>query len=135
MRGIRATYGTRLRLGYGAVRAVLGLILLAAAGLKAHQLATGPTAEAGLLTFEKTAELVTTGVYRTIRHPMYSSLLLLAWGAFWKMPSWAGAALVAAATGCLFATARTEEQENLRFFGPAYAAYMRQTRRFIPFLF
>ncbi len=38
--------------------------------------------EAGLLAFEKTAELVTTGVYRTIRHPMYSSLLLLAWGAF-----------------------------------------------------
>ena len=91
--------------------------------------------EAGLLEFEKTAELVTTGVYRAIRHPMYSSLLLLAWGVFWKMPSWAGAALVAAATGCLIATARAEEQENLRFFGSAYAAYMRQTRRFIPFLF
>ncbi len=50
MRGIRATYGNRLRFDYGAVRVVLGLILLAAAGLKAHQLATGPTAEAGLLT-------------------------------------------------------------------------------------
>ena len=91
--------------------------------------------EASLLEFEKTAELVTTGVYRIIRHPMYSSLLLLAWGVFWKAPSWAGAALVTAATGCLLATARAEERENLRFFGPAYAAYMRQTRRFIPFLF
>jgi protein-S-isoprenylcysteine O-methyltransferase Ste14 len=91
--------------------------------------------EAGLLEFEKTAELVTTGIYRTIRHPMYSSLLLLVWGVFWKAPSWAGAALVAAATGCLIATARAEERENLRFFGPTYAAYMRQTKRFIPFLF
>jgi protein-S-isoprenylcysteine O-methyltransferase Ste14 len=91
--------------------------------------------EASLLEFEKTAELVTTGVYRIIRHPMYSSLLLLAWGVFWKAPSWAGAALVTIATGGLLATARVEERENLRFFGPAYAAYMRQTKRFIPFLF
>jgi len=91
--------------------------------------------EAGLLGFEKTAELVTTGVYRHIRHPMYSSLLLLAWGVFWKAPAWSGAALVAVATACLIATARAEERENVRFFGPAYAAYMQQTRMFIPFLF
>jgi len=91
--------------------------------------------DAALLAFEKTAELVTTGVYRYIRHPMYSSLLLLAWGVFWKAPSWSAAALVAAATACLIATAKTEERENVRFFGAAYAAYMRQTRMFIPFLF
>lgn len=91
--------------------------------------------EAGLLAFEKTAELVTAGIFRTIRHPMYSSLLLLAWGVFWKAPSWPGAGLAAVATACLVATARAEERENLRFFGPAYATYMRQTRMFIPFVF
>jgi protein-S-isoprenylcysteine O-methyltransferase Ste14 len=91
--------------------------------------------EATLLGFEKTAELVTTGIFRYIRHPMYSSLLLVAWGVFWKAPSWSGAALVAVATACLIATAKTEERENMRFFGAAYAAYMRQTRMFIPFLF
>jgi protein-S-isoprenylcysteine O-methyltransferase Ste14 len=66
---------------------------------------------------------------------MYSSLLLLAWGVFWKAPSWSGAALVAIATGCLIATTKTEERENLRFFGAAYAAYVQRTRMFIPFLF
>lgn len=78
---------------------------------------------------------MTTGVYRLIRHPMYSSLLLFAWGVFFKAPSWLAAILIAITTGCLIATARVEERENLRYFGPAYAAYMRRTRRFIPFLF
>ena len=34
--------------------------------------------------FENTVNLITGGIYRYIRHPMYSSLLLLAWGAFFK---------------------------------------------------
>ena len=33
--------------------------------------------EPQLFTFERTSALVTTGIYRTIRHPSYSSLLLL----------------------------------------------------------
>lgn len=91
--------------------------------------------DAALYGFEKTAELVTTGVFRTIRHPMYSSLLLLAWGVFFKAPSWPGVALAAAATGFLVATARVEERENVRYFGPSYESYMQRTKMFIPFLF
>ena len=91
-------------------------------------------ADAALMGFEKTAELVTTGIFRTIRHPMYSSLLLLAWGIFFKSPSWPGLALAAAATDCLIATAKVEERENVRFFGPSYKTYMQQTRMFIPFV-
>ena len=109
---------------------VLGLRLLGQAG-RVEEVRT----DAALFGFERTAKLVTTGVYRYIRHPLYSSLLLLAWGVFCKAPSWAGGALVAIATGCLIATAKTEERENSRFFGPAYAAYMRRTRLFIPLLF
>lgn len=91
--------------------------------------------DAALLGFEKTAELVTSGVYRYIRHPMYSSLLLLAWGIFFKAPSWPGVALAVIATAFLVATAKVEERENTRCFGPIYGAYMRRTKRFIPFLF
>jgi hypothetical protein len=36
--------------------------------------------------------------------------------------------------GLLVVTAKVEERENFRFFGPIYEAYMRQTKRFIPFL-
>ena len=87
-----------------------------------------------LYELEKTTELVEVGAYRTIRHPMYTSLLLLAWGIFFKSPSWLAGLLAAAATAFLVMTARAEEAENLRFFGLAYREYMRRTRRFIPYL-
>ncbi len=109
---------------------VLGLQRLGRAGRAEEK-----RSDAALLGFERTAELVTTGVYRYIRHPLYSSLLLLAWGVFFKAPSWPGAALAAIATGFLVATAKAEERENVGFFGPSYEAYMRRTKMFIPFLF
>ena len=91
--------------------------------------------DASLLAFEKTSTLVTTGIYHYIRHPLYSSLLILAWGVFFKDPSWLGGLLALAATLALFATAKADEAECTRFFGPAYQAYMQRTRMFVPFLF
>jgi protein-S-isoprenylcysteine O-methyltransferase Ste14 len=88
-----------------------------------------------LLGLEKTTTLVTSGVYRYIRHPLYSSLLFLVWGTFFKAPSWPGVLLAAAATIFLALTARIEEEENLRFFGPAYREYMQGTKMFIPYIF
>lgn len=87
-----------------------------------------------LIGMEKTTKLVTSGPYRYIRHPLYSSLLFLAWGIVFKAPSWVTVLLGAGASACLFATARAEEKENLRFFGPAYEQYTKRTKRFIPFL-
>ncbi len=91
--------------------------------------------DASLLAFEKTSTLVTTGIYHYIRHPLYSSLLILAWGVFFKDPSLLGGLLALAATLALIATAKADEAECTRFFGPAYRDYMRQTRMFVPFLF
>lgn len=88
-----------------------------------------------LVGIEKTTALVTVGVYRYIRHPLYSSLLCLAWGLFFKDPSWVGGLLAVVSTLFLATTARLEEVENLCFFGLAYEAYRKQTRMFIPFLF
>ena len=91
--------------------------------------------DASLLAFEKTSTLVTTGIYHYIRHPLYSSLLILAWGVFFKDPSWPGTLLALAATVTLIATAMADEAECTRFFGPAYTDYMKKTRMFVPFLF
>jgi len=85
--------------------------------------------------FENTTTLVKLGAYRFIRHPLYSSLLVLAWGVFFKHPSLIGSALALAATAFLVATARIEETENMNKFGDDYAVYMKTTKMFIPFVF
>jgi protein-S-isoprenylcysteine O-methyltransferase Ste14 len=88
-----------------------------------------------LFWWEETTTLVTVGVYRHIRHPMYSSLLFAAWGLFFRTPSWAAMFLALAATILLIAAARREEEEDLRHFGADYQVYMERTKRFIPFLY
>ena len=88
-----------------------------------------------LLRFEKTTQLVTTGAFKYIRHPLYSSLLLLAWGVFVKHPSWFASGLVLGATAFLLATAKIEELESVRYFGANYQAYRQHTKMFIPFVF
>jgi protein-S-isoprenylcysteine O-methyltransferase Ste14 len=91
-------------------------------------------ADRTLLDFEKTSTLVTSGAFRYIRHPMYMSLICLAWGNFLKQFSWIGLVLALAATVLLFLTALCDEQECLAYFGEAYRDYMRSTRRFVPFV-
>jgi protein-S-isoprenylcysteine O-methyltransferase Ste14 len=82
--------------------------------------------------FEQTVHLVTSGVYRFIRHPLYASLLFLAWGAFLKHIDPATVVLALATSVFVFLTARVEERENLRRFGEAYRTYMHHTRMFVP---
>lgn len=84
--------------------------------------------------FENTGHLVTTGVYRYIRHPMYTSLLLLAWGIFLKQFTWFGLAVVFGVSLALYLTARIEERENLAFFGKEYEEYCRSSKLFLPFM-
>jgi protein-S-isoprenylcysteine O-methyltransferase Ste14 len=85
--------------------------------------------------FENTAHLVTDGIYRHIRHPMYGSLLLLAWGITLKRLSLPSLAVVLVTSAFLMAAVRMEERENVAFFGRRYAEYMQGTKRFIPFVF
>ncbi|TKB28269.1 isoprenylcysteine carboxylmethyltransferase family protein [Desulfopila sp. IMCC35006] len=86
------------------------------------------------LAFENTAHVVDTGLYRYIRHPMYSSLLFLGWGAFCKNITPLSMGLVLLVSGLLIATAKVEERENIQFFGKKYEEYMQRTRMFIPWL-
>lgn len=91
--------------------------------------------EPQLLAFERTTRLVSDGVYRYIRHPLYSSLLLLTWGVYFKEHSPWGVLLAASATLFLILTAKRDEAECLQVFGEGYQDYMSHTRMFIPYVF
>ena len=86
------------------------------------------------LTFENTTNLIESGIYRYIRHPMYSSLLLLAWGIFLKNITFWTLFLSLFVTFFLYLTAKVEEKENIHFFGEKYKDYMFRTKIFIPWI-
>jgi protein-S-isoprenylcysteine O-methyltransferase Ste14 len=93
-----------------------------------------PRTDPELLAFERTGRVISEGVFKYIRHPLYCSLLLLAWGVFFKAPSWLAGLLALAATISLLLTARADERECIVAFGDDYRSYMHRTKMFIPYV-
>jgi protein-S-isoprenylcysteine O-methyltransferase Ste14 len=80
--------------------------------------------------------LVTAGIYRHVRHPMYLGFLLWMIAQNLLLPNWFVAALGSAGWILLFASRVTrEEQMMLREFGDQYRTYMGRTARLIPGIF
>lgn len=77
-------------------------------------------------------QLVTSGPYHWIRHPMYTSVMLGATALAWAAPSWAW--LAWAALWVVFWTKSTLEERQMTERHPHYAAYRQRSRRFLPWL-
>lgn len=77
------------------------------------------------------ARLVRHGIYRWVRHPLYSSLMLVAlgWALFWV--SWP-ALLAAGALVVLLDLKARREEEWLSGRFAEYEEYRRGTKRFVP---
>ena len=90
--------------------------------------------EKALYQFEKTTELIDTGIFKYIRHPLYSSLLFLTWGIFLKNPSVELIIVSVLSTVLLYLTAIFDEKECIGFFGDKYIEYMKKSKRFIPYV-
>jgi protein-S-isoprenylcysteine O-methyltransferase Ste14 len=84
--------------------------------------------------FENSTKLVTTGIYKYIRHPMYASLLILGWGMFFKAFTPASIGLIILITIAIYFTSIIEEKEMTARFGDEYKEYMKRTKRWIPFV-
>jgi protein-S-isoprenylcysteine O-methyltransferase Ste14 len=87
-----------------------------------------------LFEFERTTVLIESGIFKHVRHPMYSSLLFLAWGILLRNieTTLLVVALIATCSGIF--TALMEEQENKKYFGERYRRYMLRTKMFIPYV-
>lgn len=77
-------------------------------------------------------DLVTGGLYRWVRHPLYTSGLIFLWAN--PVMSWNMLALNIGASAYLIIGALLEERKLLTEYGEAYAAYRRRTPMLIPFL-
>jgi protein-S-isoprenylcysteine O-methyltransferase Ste14 len=87
------------------------------------------------LEIRKEHRLVTTGVYRFIRHPMYSSFFLLALAQVLLVPNWLAGASGLLGVGVLYAfRVQQEERMMLEGFGTDYRSYMAHTKRLIPWI-
>ena len=109
----------------GSVLCVVGLLLMFsafAAIRSAVQIAPEP---------KRGAQLASTGVYRKLRHPIYTAILLLAIGLFLRKPTATIAATAAAVVVFLVIKVRFEEQLLLARY-PEYAEYRNRTWGLIP---
>jgi protein-S-isoprenylcysteine O-methyltransferase Ste14 len=77
--------------------------------------------------------LITEGIYRYVRHPMYAALFLYSIGQALVIPNWVVGPSYFVTFGILFALRiGAEERMMLETFGEAYAEYMTKTKRLVP---
>jgi protein-S-isoprenylcysteine O-methyltransferase Ste14 len=86
-----------------------------------------------LLEMKESHVLVCQGIYKRIRHPMYTAAFALAFAQLLLLGNWvAGPAF--AVTFLLLYVLRIDDEEKMMLdhFGSEYADYQRRTRRLLP---
>jgi protein-S-isoprenylcysteine O-methyltransferase Ste14 len=81
-------------------------------------------------------KLVTRGVYRYVRHPMYAAFWLWAVAQCLLLPNWvAGLAGLVGFGTLFFGRVSREEALMVESFGDEYRAYMQSTARIVPWIY
>jgi protein-S-isoprenylcysteine O-methyltransferase Ste14 len=87
------------------------------------------------LEVRKKHELITHGVYRYVRHPMYSAFFLWAIAQILLLPNWIAGFSGIIGFGILYSLrVGREERLMLDAFGEEYRAYMQRTARIVPWI-
>ena len=88
----------------------------------------------GIVTIKVGHELITTGPYAFVRHPIYSGLLLAFAGSALARGEWRGILAVALASWALWRKLRFEERWMHQQFGEGYREYSRRVAALVPFV-
>ena len=86
----------------------------------------------GVVTLKQGHELIRTGPYRTIRHPIYTGILLALLGTAITFGEVRALLAVAIAWSSFYIKARREELFLSQEFGPSFAEHKRSTGMFLP---
>jgi protein-S-isoprenylcysteine O-methyltransferase Ste14 len=85
------------------------------------------------LELRKGHQLITEGVYRRVRHPMYLALLAYGLGQALALPNWvAGPAYLVGILGLVAFRIGPEERMMTETFGASYEGYRARTPRLLP---
>jgi len=88
----------------------------------------------GSVTLKREHEIIRSGPYRWIRHPIYTGLLLAFVGSALARPEWRGGLAVLIVVVALWRKLRLEERWLAELFGPAYSDYKRHSWALLPFV-
>jgi protein-S-isoprenylcysteine O-methyltransferase Ste14 len=88
----------------------------------------------GTVTIKQGHELITSGPYAFVRHPIYTGLLLALLGSAIARGDWQGVLAFALAAGALWHKLRLEERWMRDQFGDAYDAYAQRVKALVPFV-
>lgn len=86
----------------------------------------------GVVTLKEDHELIRTGPYRAIRHPIYTGILIGLLGTSITIGEVRGLTAVVIGWLSFYVKARREESFLAEEFGPAFAEHQRQTGMFLP---
>ena len=86
-------------------------------------------------TYKDNHALVTKGPYRFVRHPIYSSMILMLIGTTLYYGSWFVCIVLVIAAIALILRIRQEEEIMIKLFGEKYTDYMKRTERLIPLIY
>ena len=118
------------------VRSVIGLAFVGIGlGIELVAAFTLRRSYSSTLIIREDHQLVTHGIYRLTRHPVYLGVLMVSMGVPIWTTSWIGLLIMLGIIPLILGRIRSEERMLIDEYGDSYRAYKKATHKLIPFIY